>query len=192
VSSVAKTASRMHVGQERTPATVGYRAAKTGIECPRGDQLSSPMTATIEVDLRQADDDDLPFLLALRRQTMTEHEAAVGKLRSPTEVHARVMAAFEAARIILLQGAPVGMMKVVQTDREWKVAQLQIAPEHQRRGIGSLLLHRLRAEARDAGATLTLSVLKSNPALRLYVRQGFSVIGESSTAYNMRIGDSEK
>lgn len=28
--------------------------------------------------LRQADDDDLPFLLALRRETMTEHEATVG------------------------------------------------------------------------------------------------------------------
>jgi len=150
------------------------------------------MTATIEVQLRQADDDDLPFLLALRRRTMTEHEAAVGKVRSSTEVHARVLAAFEAARIVLIQGVPVGMMKIVRAPREWEVVQLQVAPEHQRGGIGSLLLRRLCAEAHDAGADLKLSVLKSNPALRLYVRQGFSVVGESATAYKMRIVNRER
>jgi len=48
------------------------------------------MTAPIEIELRKADDDDLPFLLALRHQTMTEHEAAAGKVRSSAEVHARV------------------------------------------------------------------------------------------------------
>ena len=150
------------------------------------------MTATIEVELRQADDDDLPFLLALRRQTMTEHEAAVGKFRSSTEVQARVLAAFDAARIVLIQGIPVGMMKVVRVPGEWEVVQLQVAPEHQRVGIGSLLLSRLCAEARDAGADLKLSVLKSNPALRLYVRQGFSVVGASATAYTMRIVNCER
>ena len=84
------------------------------------------------------------------------------------------------------------MMKVVRAAREWEVVQLQVAPEHQRSGIGSLLLRRLCAEARDAGADLTLSVLKSNPALRLYVRQGFAVFGESSTAYKMRIVNCER
>jgi len=79
------------------------------------------------------------------------------------------------------------MIKVVRAATEWEVVQLQVAPAHQKRGIGSLLLRRLCAEARDAGADLTLSVLKSNPALRLYVRQGFSVVGESSGAYKMRI-----
>jgi ribosomal protein S18 acetylase RimI-like enzyme len=145
------------------------------------------MTATIEVKLRQADDDDLSFLLALRRQTMTAHEAAVGKIRSAAEVQARVLGAFDAARIVLLHGVPVGMVKVVRAAREWELVQLQVAPEYQSRGIGSTLLRHLCAEARDAGADLTLSVLKSNPALRFYDRQGFSVVGESATAYKMRL-----
>ena len=145
------------------------------------------MTAQLGIELRQATDADLPFLLELRRETMTEHEAAVGRVRSPEEVRARVTAAFEAARVILLQGTPIGMLKVIRFDEEWEVSQLQVIPEQQGRGVASLLIESLRAEARTAGATLTLSVLKSNPALRLYLRQGFSVVGESPTAYRMRL-----
>ncbi len=145
------------------------------------------MTATIEVNLRQANEGDLPFLLALRRQTMTEHEAAVGRVRSTAEVHARVVAAFESARIILHRGVPVGMLKVIRSGTEWEVAQLQVAPEHQGRGIGTQMLEHVRAEAQNVGADVLLSVLKSNPALRLYLRQGFSVAGESSIAYKMRL-----
>ena len=79
------------------------------------------------------------------------------------------------------------MLKVIRSGTEWEVAQLQVAPEHQGRGIGTQMLEHVRAEAQNVGADVLLSVLKSNPALRLYLRQGFSVAGESSIAYKMRL-----
>jgi ribosomal protein S18 acetylase RimI-like enzyme len=42
-------------------------------------------------------------------------------------------------------------------------------------------------EARKAGASLRLGVLKANPALRLYQRLGFTVVRESIYAYEMRL-----
>jgi GNAT superfamily N-acetyltransferase len=48
------------------------------------------------------------------------------------------------------------------------------------RGIGSALLEALAAEARRAGfAALSLSVERENPAVRLYERAGYRIVGSS-------------
>lgn len=50
-----------------------------------------------------------------------------------------------------------------------------------------MLLQSLIAEARGAGASLRLSVLKANPAKRLYEPLGFAVISQSESAYEMAL-----
>lgn len=69
------------------------------------------------------------------------------------------------------------------------VRGVMVDSEHQRRGIGAMLLDACLAEARAAGdvALLTLSVSSENaPALRLYRSRGFVAYGELPDA--IRVG----
>jgi ribosomal protein S18 acetylase RimI-like enzyme len=47
-------------------------------------------------------------------------------------------------------------------------------------------MHRLIDEAARADHAVTLGVVKTNPALRLYRRLGFAITGEEQRKYNMR------
>jgi len=71
------------------------------------------MTDAIEtLTFRPATEADIPFLLELRRRTMSEHLQASGIEPSESERRARVLASFDCAEIVLLAGAPVGLLKV--------------------------------------------------------------------------------
>lgn len=139
---------------------------------------------------RQATEADIPFLMELRRITMTEHQLASGVQPSEEERIRRVRASFHCAQIIESGGKPIGLLKVVRNEFEWDLVQIQLAPEFQRRGIGSGILQSLIEEARAAAMPLRLSVLKASPAKRLYERVGFVVTQEKANAYEMSLGTS--
>jgi ribosomal protein S18 acetylase RimI-like enzyme len=141
-----------------------------------------------ELTFRAATEADLPFLLELRRKTMSEHLRLSGIEPSVSERVERVMARFECAEIILLSGRPVGLLKVARDGQKWDLIQIQILPEKQGTGLGSGILQKLLDEALQAKATVILSVLKSNPARRLYERLGFRIVGENERAYDMEFG----
>ena len=138
--------------------------------------------------LRPATPEDLAFLVDLRRRTMVAHLAAMGIAPSEEQLVERVLVAYDCAHIILLAGRPAGLLKVVRDGDHWELVQIQLAPEVQGKGLGAELLRRVVAEARGAGATLRLSVLKANPARRLYERLGFAIVGEEEHAYSMQLG----
>jgi ribosomal protein S18 acetylase RimI-like enzyme len=54
--------------------------------------------------------------------------------------------------------------------------------------VGERLIEGLIAEARRAGATLSLFVLHANPARRLYERLGFRVVQQGEHEDRMRLG----
>lgn len=137
---------------------------------------------------RPAVEADVPFLLALRERTMAAHLVASGVEASPSERQQRVRARFECAQIILYSGEPVGLLKVVKDGSEWELMQIQLVPERQRTGWGTRIVQNLIAAARRAGASLTLTVLRANPARRLYERLGFVVVQEGPHSYDMRLG----
>lgn len=128
---------------------------------------------------------DVPFLLELRRLTMNGHLAASGMSLSDENHLKRVEIEFEAARVLERDGCPVGLLKLVRQGLRWELVQIQLVPALQGSGIGRALLEELLAEARQAGATVRLSVLKLNPARRLYERLGFVVATESEHSYEM-------
>ena len=66
------------------------------------------------------------------------------------------------------------MTKVIKKPRQWEIVQIQIAPDHQGVGIGSMVMHSLMHEAETHAVPLTLSVLKVNPARSLCKKLGFS------------------
>lgn len=147
------------------------------------------MSAAAErgLELRAAAEADVPFLLALRDRTMTHHFLASGVNVTPEEHRERVFYRYECAQIIERAGLPVGILKVTRDGREWQLVQIQLAPELQGQGIGRALVDELCAEARAAGAALTLHVLHQNPARRLYESLGFRVVEVGDHDFVMRL-----
>lgn len=143
-----------------------------------------------QLTFRAATEADVPFLLELRRQTMSEHLQRSGVEASDSERIERVLANFDSAEIILLSDRPIGLLKVVRSRDNWDLVQIQILPEKQGGGLGSSILTKLLADADQARVSVTLSVLRANPVRRLYERLGFRIVGENDKAYDMRYGES--
>lgn len=137
-------------------------------------------------DRRPAADADIPFLLALRRETMDVWLDAGGASMSDETHLARLMYCFECADVLLQDGEPIGLLKVRRAPGVWEIVQMQIGNRYQGRGIGRLVLEELLAAADVAHVEVRLGVLKPNPARGLYERLGFVVVGEDADEYFMR------
>jgi ribosomal protein S18 acetylase RimI-like enzyme len=149
------------------------------------------MAAASPWSFRPAVEADLPFLLALRLQTMAPNFVRQGIALSDEEHRQRAGFRLDACRIVQRDGQDIGMVKVLHEGRTWTIEQLQIASGHQGGGIGAAVLRTIIADARAAGALLRLSVLKQNPAARLYARLGFRTLAESANSYKMTLIETE-
>src|SRR3954467_9873691 len=70
-------------------------------------------------------------------------------------------------------GVPIGRLYVARWEREIRIMDIALLPEHRGSGIGTKLLRELQEEARSAGKSLTIHVERFNPAMELYQRLGF-------------------
>ena len=136
--------------------------------------------------LRPVREADLPFLRALRAQSMREHLENSGLAYDEAAQAARIPDRFDCARIVVCDGADVGLFKVCREGSPWELIQIQLLPAAQGRGLGAALIRELLADAAAAGVAVELSVLKANPAQRLYARLGFRPVGEAARAYTLR------
>lgn len=136
---------------------------------------------------RAAGAQDLAFLSLLRELTMRPHELASGLVRNAAESLARVHKGFEFAEILEFRAEPIGLLKLDRRGSEWELIQIQLRPEFQGRGLGTQLLAELVGQARQAGASLRLGVLKANPARALYERHGFVVERQTEHGFEMRL-----
>jgi ribosomal protein S18 acetylase RimI-like enzyme len=84
--------------------------------------------------------------------------------------------------IRLLTGENRGYGYVDDATPELSIAVL---PGYRGQGIGTILLTRMLAEAKSVHPAISLSVSADNPALRLYQRSGFEVVGEPSSSLTM-------
>ena len=79
---------------------------------------------------------------------------------------------------------PVGFSLLRSVAGEAELLLLAVAPEHQRRGIGRLLLERFKERAAAAGATrVHLEVRDGNSAMRMYRLAGFEAAGRRPNYY---------
>lgn len=84
----------------------------------------------------------------------------------------------------------VGFSLVRRTLDEAELLLIAVSPDHAGRGIGSQLLQRFVHEQGEAGArNLHLEVRDGNPAVQLYTRQGFSIVGRRSNYYRGHGGE---
>jgi ribosomal protein S18 acetylase RimI-like enzyme len=148
------------------------------------------MAMVSSCSFRAANEADLPFLVALRVATMTPHFERQGIVPLDDEEHRRrAEYRLDAAAIVECDGQSVGVIKVLHDGTTWTIEQFQIAPQHQGRRLGTTVLRAVIADARASGALLRLSVLKQNPAARLYARLGFRTLSETTNSYKMTFID---
>jgi GNAT superfamily N-acetyltransferase len=89
-------------------------------------------------------------------------------------------------RIITLDGSDIGWLQSATREDGFFVAQLFVDTAFQRRGIGSEVMNRLIGEAASVHQPVRLSVVKINPALRLYERLGFHITHEDDRKFYMK------
>ena len=89
-------------------------------------------------------------------------------------------------RNITRNGTDIGWLQSFVRDDALFLGQLFVDGAWQRQGIGTEIVKGLIAEATRAGRALTLGVVKTNPALRLYERLGFRTTHEDERKFYMR------
>jgi ribosomal protein S18 acetylase RimI-like enzyme len=141
-----------------------------------------------QFELRPAREEDRDPLFALHRLTMHDVIARTWGWDESWQ-RAHFDARYDPARvsIVISDGREAGMLWLESRPSEIYVAELQIAPEMQGRGIGSAVLGGVIAAASDRGVSVTLQVLETNEgARRLYQRLGFYVTSEYDRHILMR------
>jgi len=89
-------------------------------------------------------------------------------------------------RVITLDGTDVGWLHAITKNDELFVAQMFVDGPFQRRGIGTEVMKRLIGEATEFNLAVSLNVVKTNPARRLYERLGFRITHEDDRKLYMK------
>lgn len=131
----------------------------------------------MEYQLRSALKSDRPFLYKLRCVTMRDHiEKTWGwdDIQECKDFRQRFR--WNVVSIIEVGSRDVGGLWLEPRPDSFYVAELQVLPEMQGRGIGTAVLQGVIAEAAARGLPVDLVVLQVNEgARRLYARLGFRV-----------------
>jgi [ribosomal protein S18]-alanine N-acetyltransferase len=128
------------------------------------------------MELRRLQLTDLAQVVAIDRRAFTSPWSLgmfVLELSKPGGIY---MAASEGSQIR-------GYVICARYDEAWHVMSIAVDPDHQRRGIGRLLMDAIIEVAGD-GANFTLEVRVSNtPAIALYESYGFESVGTRPRYY---------
>ncbi|HTD48201.1 MAG TPA: GNAT family N-acetyltransferase [bacterium] len=136
--------------------------------------------------LREASICDHDFLYDLHIRTMKTYvEQTWGWDEAKAVKMFRERVAQGHYEVIVLNGVDIGAVNCHRRGDTLYVSNIEILPEYQRRGLGTTILQRIIAEAQRDGLTVTLRILKVNPARSLYERLGFIVTREDETHYYM-------
>lgn len=140
----------------------------------------------LSITFKKASEEDLEFLLWLRKETMVEHLIKAGKEVNEESLLSRIKHQFEHAKIILLNNQKIGLLKVTENSTEIEIHQIQIAPNYQNKGIGREIIQSILQKASAKKIPVKLSVLKVNKAQTLYQNLGFAIYDENEFSYFMK------
>jgi len=141
----------------------------------------------MEYKFRPASSDDYDFLRALHRNTMKDYvEKTWGWDEEDEEKRFKESFDPDKLSVVVVEGSDAGMIVVEDKGTELFLSKIQILPEYQGRGLGTIIVNDLIKKARQRMIPVALQVLKVNPAKKLYERLGFMQIGETETHYLMR------
>jgi GNAT superfamily N-acetyltransferase len=140
----------------------------------------------MRTSLRPAHANDFDFCARLYFSGMEETIRQL-KLNMAAQV-ANLRQRWDAAevRIITLDKADIGWLQSRTEDGALLLAQFFIDAPLRGEGLGTEVMNGLIAEAAGAGLPVTLGVVKTNPAKRLYDRLGFRVTHDDERKFYMR------
>lgn len=131
-----------------------------------------------------ATEQDRNYLLQLRKLTMVEHLEKAGQFLSEDQHLVRLNDQYHCSHLIIYRGESIGTLKYSEDDQELYIMQLQIHPAFQNQGLGGQILRQIFRQS--SGKNIKLTVLKDNPAKKLYERHGFKCYDEDELEYHMR------
>lgn len=148
------------------------------------------------ISLRPATGDDQDFLRAVFASTRAAEVAALGGegalAASFVDMQFRIQQQSYGSRypaadnyIISIDDCPAGRLLVDRSGNAQVLVDIALLNDFRNRGIGSFLIRRLMNEAAAENKPVRLSVLKFNPALRLYQRLGFSIVADENLYLQM-------
>ncbi len=83
--------------------------------------------------------------------------------------------------IIQINGEDAGIFQIEETKDAITLKHVELLPRFQNKGFGKMIISDLLKK----GKPVRLQVLKQNPAVKLYERLGFKIIGETELKYRM-------
>jgi ribosomal protein S18 acetylase RimI-like enzyme len=135
-------------------------------------------------ELRNACEDDLPFLFSLYCDVRSPEVNAWGWTASQRDAFLRMQ--FDAQRrsyqaaypqathhIVCSGGVPIGRRLAAAAPEGLRLVDIALLGAYRNRGIGTRLIQQLMDESAAGSVALSLQVLRGNPAQRLYERMGF-------------------
>ena len=87
--------------------------------------------------------------------------------------------------VILIDDQPAGRLIVERREKEIRCIELSLLPAYRNAGLGTLLVGKLQAEARQSKKPLRLQVIRFNRAMNLFERLGFVRSSETGTHFQL-------
>jgi ribosomal protein S18 acetylase RimI-like enzyme len=148
------------------------------------------------IELRPATPDDSAFLFSVYRSSRLDDltnldwtgeqiEDFLAKQYEAQERFLKTDYPHAEELIVLRAGDRVGQMLIERGERELRMVDLALLPEHRNAGIGSHLIGRLLAEAEKSGSGFRVQVMRTNPAVGLFERLGLVRTGETGSHYQL-------
>jgi ribosomal protein S18 acetylase RimI-like enzyme len=135
---------------------------------------------------RPAVESDYQFMWDLHRQTFRSYvEATWGWDEEWQARYFRETRDLSHYEILNDNKQDIGCVGLRNDENVLFLEYVAILPEHQNRGLGSEVVGHVLPSAAERGVPVGLSVLRVNPAKKLYERMGFQVIGSDEFKYYM-------
>jgi len=149
------------------------------------------------ITLRSATERDEGFLYNLYKLSRVEEFSMTGINEMQFDMLMRMQYAARKATyesnypegrrdVVEVDGTDAGQIWVSSDDSQCRVIDVAIAGEFQNRGIGTILMKDLMAQATGAGMPLRCSIATNNPgSLRFHERLGFRITSGNEAYYQM-------
>jgi ribosomal protein S18 acetylase RimI-like enzyme len=137
--------------------------------------------------LRPVTDNDYGFLFELHVATMKPYvEQIWGWDDAPQAAMFRNSFVPSKRQVIVIDGQDVGVLHADRRPDEVFLANIEIAPAFQGRGLGGRIITDILVDAHANGLPVSLRLLHVNPARHLYERLGFIEFDRTETHAQMR------
>jgi ribosomal protein S18 acetylase RimI-like enzyme len=146
-------------------------------------------------------DDDLPFLAELYASTRREEVAQTPWSEEQREEflrwqfenqHQHYQQYYPDCELLVVEKEALGRREAIgrlyvdRWEKEIRLVDIALLPEHRGAGLGRKILELLLEEGRETSLPVSIHVEYNNPALRLYKRLGFHHVDSNGIYYLMR------